>query len=161
MPHLITQSTLHCLHWTVGMLCHWPTKVRQFLLCQALLVILCQNPGVLGTVPANLQVPGVDGFGLNVSIGSMTSSPQSDFQAKMTFPLFVGGEQQVQGKWVGNGSLPAGMTDQYTDDQLQLLCISEVNPPGSRSSATRLTKLLHGRTSLHHCSHLLLQPVQP
>lgn len=73
-----------------------------------------------------LQVPGIDGFYLNVSIGSVSSSPESEFQASMTFPLFVGGERQLQGQWVSNGSLPAGMADQYTDDQLQLLCTSEV-----------------------------------
>ena len=75
-----------------------------------------------------LQVPEVAGFQLNVSIGSMSASPDSDFEARMTFPLFVGGERQLQGKWVANGSLPAGMADQYTDEQLELLCVSEVIP---------------------------------
>ena len=75
-----------------------------------------------------LQVPEVAGFQLNVSIGSMSGSVESDFEARMTFPLFVGGERQLQSKWVANGSLPAGMADQYTEDQLKLLCVSEVNP---------------------------------
>ena len=66
------------------------------------------------------------GFYLNASIGSMTNDNTGDFQARMTFPLFAGGERQLQRKWVGNGSLPDGMSDQYTDDQLELLCVSEV-----------------------------------
>lgn len=74
-----------------------------------------------------MQVPEVAGFNLNASIGSMTNGNTGDFQARMTFPLFVGGERQLQRKWVGNGSLPNGMGDQYTDDQLELLCVSEVS----------------------------------
>ena len=73
-----------------------------------------------------VQVPGVAGFYLNASIGSMTNGDMGEFEARMTFPLFVGGERQLQRKWVGNGSLPAGMADQYTDEQLELLCVSEV-----------------------------------
>lgn len=73
-----------------------------------------------------MQVPSVDGFFLNVSIGSIPSTQEADFAAHMTFPLFVGGERQLQGRWVGNGSLPGGMADQYTDEQLELLCVSEV-----------------------------------
>ena len=63
---------------------------------------------------------------MNASIGSMATGQTDDFEARMTFPLFVGGERQLQRKWVGNGTLPAGMGDQYTDDQLELLCVSEV-----------------------------------
>ena len=74
-----------------------------------------------------LQVPAVAGFSLNVSIGSMSTNSEADFEARMTFPLFVGGERQLQRRWVGNGSLPAGMADQYTDDQLELLCVSQVS----------------------------------
>ena len=75
---------------------------------------------------AALQVPGVAGFYLNASIGSISTGGSDDFEARMTFPLFTGGERQLQRKWVANGTLPAGMSDQYTDDQLELLCISEV-----------------------------------
>lgn len=56
----------------------------------------------------------------------MANGDMGDFQARMTFPLFVGGERQLQRQWVGNGTLPAGMGDQYTDDQLELLCVAEV-----------------------------------
>lgn len=66
------------------------------------------------------------GFYLNASIGSMSNGDRGQFEARMTFPLFVGGERQLQRKWVGNGSLPDGMGDQYTDDQLELLCVSQV-----------------------------------
>ena len=66
------------------------------------------------------------GFNLNASIGSMSTDAKGDFEARMTFPLFTGGEWQLQRNWVANGSLPAGMGDQYTADQLELLCISEV-----------------------------------
>ena len=71
----------------------------------------------------------MEGFYLNASIGSVASGEMGDFQARMTFPLFLGGERQLQRKWVGNGTLPAGMGDQYTDDQLELLCVSEVTLP--------------------------------
>jgi hypothetical protein len=74
----------------------------------------------------------VAGFYLNASIGSVANGDMGDFEARMTFPLFVGGERQLQRKWVGNGTLPAGMGDQYTDDQLELLCVAEV-----RSSVAR------------------------
>ncbi len=63
---------------------------------------------------------------MNASIGSVANGDMGDFEARMTFPLFVGGERQLQRKWVGNGTLPAGMGDQYTDDQLELLCVAEV-----------------------------------
>ena len=68
------------------------------------------------------------GFYLNASIGSVTNGDVGEFEARMTFPLFLGGERQLQRKWVGNGSLPGGMADQYTDEQLELLCVSEVPP---------------------------------
>jgi len=68
----------------------------------------------------------VAGFYLNASIGSVANGDMGDFEARMTFPLFAGGERQLQRKWVGNGTLPAGMGDQYTDDQLELLCVAEV-----------------------------------
>ena len=67
----------------------------------------------------------------------MTHGNTGDFQARMTFPLFVGGERQLQRKWVGNGTLPDGMGDQYTYEQLELLCVSEVR---SASLCTALKK---------------------
>lgn len=75
-----------------------------------------------------MQVPAVAGFYLNASIGSITNGDVGDFEARMTFPLFLGGERQLQRRWVGNGTLPGGMPDQYTDEQLELLCVSEVLP---------------------------------
>ena len=77
------------------------------------------------------------GFYLNASVGSVANGDMGDFEARMTFPLFVGGERQLQRKWVGNGMLPAGMGDQYTDDQLELLCVAEV-----RSNVARQVEVL-------------------
>ena len=77
------------------------------------------------------------GFYLNASIGSVANGDMGDFEARMTFPLFVGGERQLQRKWVGNGTLPAGMGDQYTDDQIELLCVAEV-----RVNVARQVKVL-------------------
>ncbi len=83
------------------------------------------------------------GFYLNASIGSVANGDLGDFEARMTFPLFVGGERQLQRKWVGNGTLPAGMGDQYTDDQLELLCVAEV-----RTNVARQIKVLETCSTL-------------
>ncbi|KAA6417866.1 MAG: hypothetical protein FRX49_12164, partial [Trebouxia sp. A1-2] len=94
------------------------------LLFLGLLVLLWVPLIVFSSGNPTYRVPGVAGFYLNASIGSMANGDMGDFQARMTFPLFVGGERQLQRQWVGNGTLPAGMGDQYTDDQLELLCVA-------------------------------------
>lgn len=115
------------------------------LLFLGLLVLLWVPLIVFSSGNPTYKVPAVAGFYLNASIGSITNGDVGDFEARMTFPLFLGGERQLQRRWVGNGTLPGGMPDQYTDEQLELLCVSEdsdrlwrLTPPAQKALAALL-----------------------
>ena len=77
-------------------------------------------------VPSPLsQVPSIVSFSANASLGTMHKGSGS-FEAITSFPLFEGGARRMQQPWLGNGSFPDRMGDDYSPEQLILLCLAKV-----------------------------------
>ncbi|KAK9824077.1 hypothetical protein WJX72_007565 [[Myrmecia] bisecta] len=69
------------------------------------------------------QVPELVSFNMNATIG--TAAAGDGFRSAEVFPTFAAGNRRFQAQWVGNGSLPGAMGQQYTPDQLKLLCVTQ------------------------------------
>ena len=72
-----------------------------------------------------LQVPSIVSFSANASLGTMHKGSGS-FEAITSFPLYEGGARRMQQPWLGNGSFPDKMGDDYSPEQLILLCLAKV-----------------------------------
>ena len=75
--------------------------------------------------PQLLQVPSIVSFSANASLGTMHKGSGS-FEAITSFPLYEGGARRMQQPWLGNGSFPDKMGDDYSPEQLILLCLAKV-----------------------------------
>ena len=75
--------------------------------------------------PQLLQVPSIVSFSANASLGTMHQGSGS-FEAITSFPLYEGGARRMQQPWLGNGSFPDKMGEDYSPEQLILLCLAKV-----------------------------------
>ena len=71
-----------------------------------------------------MQVPGIVDFAANASLGTMQTG--TDSVEVTSFPLYSGGARRMHRHWIGNGSFPDSMGEEYSPDQLVLLCLAQV-----------------------------------
>lgn len=94
------------------------------LLFVGLLILLWVPLLVFSSGNPTYQVPSIVSFSANASLGTMHKGSGS-FEAITSFPLYEGGARRMQQPWLSNGSFPDKMGDDYSPEQLILLCLAK------------------------------------